>query len=77
FTFSGLAEGKVKLSFAKSGYAPGYASAQAGASGADILVSLKKEGQPQSYNPSTARTLYQTTEAGPYAVIFQPNSLDT
>lgn len=76
FTLSGLAEGKAKLSFVKSGYAPGYASAQTG-DATGVLVTLKKEGKAQPYNPSTAQTLYQTTEAGPYAVIFQPGSLDT
>ncbi|WP_245969441.1 carboxypeptidase regulatory-like domain-containing protein [Calidithermus roseus] len=77
FNFSGLASGKVRLSFHKDGYAPGYATAQAGAQEASVLVALKKEGSAQPYDPATSRTLYQMTEAGPYAVIFAAGSLDT
>lgn len=77
FSFSGLASGQVKLSFHKDGYAPGYATAQTGAQEASVLVALKKEGSAQPYDPATSRTLYQMTEAGPYAVIFAAGSLDT
>ncbi|MER3462583.1 MAG: hypothetical protein C4342_06260 [Armatimonadota bacterium] len=77
FALGSLPSGKVKLSFSKTGYAPGYATAVSGTDTASTLVTLKKEGAAQPYNPSTARTLYQTTEAGPYAVIFQPGSFNT
>jgi hypothetical protein len=77
FSFSGLAGGSVRLSFHKDGYAPGYATAQTGAQEASVLVALKKEGSAQPYNPTTNQTLYQMTEAGPYAVIFAAGSLET
>ncbi|HEU4743180.1 MAG TPA: carboxypeptidase regulatory-like domain-containing protein [Meiothermus sp.] len=77
FILSGLPQGRVNLALSKANYAPGYASADSGDSAQAVIVALKKGGAPQSYNPTQARTLYERTEAGPYAVIFQPNSLDT
>jgi len=77
FSLGGLAEGTVKLSFHKDGYAPGYATARTGAQEASTLVALKKEGNAQPYDPATGQTLYQMTEAGPYAVIFAAGSLAT
>ncbi|RIH81149.1 Carboxypeptidase regulatory-like domain protein [Calidithermus terrae] len=77
FSLGGLAEGTVKLSFHKDGYAPGYATARTGAQEASTLVALKKEGSAQPYDPATGQTLYQMTEAGPYAVIFAAGSLAT
>lgn len=77
FILSGLPQGRVNLALSKANYAPGYASADSGDSAQAVIVALKKDGTPQSYNPTQARTLSERTEAGPYAVIFQPNSLDT
>jgi len=73
FTLSGLAVGSVNLAISKSDYAPGYATAKASDKPQAVLVWLKKQGTAQAY----AVTLSEKTEAGPYAVIFQPNSLDT
>jgi hypothetical protein len=77
FTLTGLTAGTVNLTIGKSGYAPGYANGKAGDSAQVVPVSLKKQGAQQSYAASTAVTLSEKTEAGPYAVIFQPNTLDT
>ncbi|WP_337869432.1 carboxypeptidase regulatory-like domain-containing protein [Meiothermus sp.] len=77
FELRGLPAGLVKLDFEKTGYAPGHGIAESADSAQTVLVALKKDGTEQSYNPTQARTLFQRTEAGPYAVIFQPNSLET
>ena len=77
FSLTGLATGAVELSITKSGYAPGYANATAGSSSDSVYVLLKSEGTPQSYATSGATTLSQSTANGPYAVILQPNSVDT
>jgi hypothetical protein len=77
FELRGLPAGLVKLDFEKTGYAPGHGIAESARSAQTVLVALKKDGTEQSYNPTQARTLFQSTEAGPYAVIFQPNSLNT
>lgn len=77
FTLAGLASGNIGLSIARSGYAPSFASAKVGDQADAVLVWIKKQGALQPYNASTAVTLSQRTEAGPYAVIFQPGSLDT
>jgi hypothetical protein len=77
FTLAGLTAGNVNLSVAKVDYAPGFATAKAGDSTQPVLVTLKKQGSPQSYDVAKAKTLSQKTEAGPYAVILAPNSLDT
>ncbi|WP_333659927.1 carboxypeptidase regulatory-like domain-containing protein [Meiothermus cerbereus] len=77
FELRGLSAGLVKLDFEKAGYAPGHGIAESASSAQTVLVALKKDGAEQSYDPTQARTLFQRTEAGPYAVIFQPNSLDT
>jgi hypothetical protein len=75
FTISGLAAGKVNLSIAKSGYAPSFATGKAGDHPDAIVAWVKRQGTPQSYDPSKAITLSQKTEAGPYAEIFQPGTL--
>lgn len=77
FTLNGLASGAVELSISKSGFAPGYANAKAGNSSDSVYVLLKAEGTPQSYGVGNGTTLSQTTANGPYAVILQPNSVDT
>jgi hypothetical protein len=77
FSLTGLASGAVELSIAKSGYAPGYANATSGNSSDSVYVRLKAEGTPQSYTTGNATTLTQSTANGPYAVILQPNSVDT
>jgi hypothetical protein len=77
FTLTGLASGNVNLAISKTDYAPGFASAQVGDSPAAVVATLKRQGTLQTYNAGMAVTLSEKTEAGPYAVIFQPNSLDT
>ncbi len=77
FVFNNLPAGTVTFSVSLSGYAPGYATAQSGSSAQTALIALKKEGRLQDYDASTSKTLSQTTEAGPYAVIFAPNSLNS
>lgn len=77
FSLGGLDGGKVTLSINKTGFAPGFATPTLGDHGAPALVTLKREGSKQSYAPTTARTLSEVTEAGPYAVIFDASSLDT
>ncbi len=77
FSISNLAAGTVNFSLEKLGFAPGYATAQAGDNAQNVLVSLKKEGARQNYTASQTKTLIQRTEAGPYAVIFTAGSLDT
>jgi len=77
FSLTGLASGAVELSITKSGYAPGFANATAGTSSDSVYVLLKAEGTPQSYAVGNAVTLSQSTANGPYAVILQPNSVDT
>jgi hypothetical protein len=77
FTLAGLAAGDVTLSISAKDYAPGYTSARAGDSAQAVLVTLKKQGTAQTYNAGSAMTLSQKTEAGPYAVVLAPNSLET
>lgn len=77
FSLAGLTSGAVELSVTKSGYAPGFANATAGTSSDSVYVRLKAEGTPQSYAVASAVTLSQSTANGPYAVILQPNSVDT
>ncbi|ACG71330.1 hypothetical protein AnaeK_0087 [Anaeromyxobacter sp. K] len=77
FTLTGLAAGDVRLTFTKEGYAPSYAGARSGDRSEAVLATLKREGARQPYDPSTARTFSEVTEAGPYAVILPAGSLDT
>ncbi|MBF5045761.1 hypothetical protein FGE12_25360 [Aggregicoccus sp. 17bor-14] len=77
FTAEKLPEGPAVLRFTREGYAPGYGNATVGADGDAVLVTLKPEGNRQAYDPGQAGELHTTTEAGPYAVFFQPNTLDT
>ena len=77
FALAGLAAGTVNLSISLKDYAPGFASARVGDTTQPVLARLKKQGTPQSYSAASAMTLSEKTEAGPYAVILAPNSLDT
>ena len=77
FSLAGLAAGNVTLAITMKDYAPGFASALVGATTQPVLARLKKQGAPQPYQAATAMTLSEKTEAGPYAVILAPNSLDT
>jgi hypothetical protein len=77
FTLSGLAAGSVNLSASGEDYAPGFATAKVSDATQTALITLKKQGKEQSYSATTAKTLSEKTEAGPYAVILAPNSLDT
>src|SRR6185369_7092778 len=77
FSLSGLAPGPVNLTINNSEYAQGYATAQVGDTTQPVLAQLKKQGALQSYNVSGGATLSEKTEAGPYAVILAPNSMDT
>lgn len=77
FTIANLPAGPVLLGVSKSGYAPAYATPRASDKPESTFVTLKAQGNPQSYSPAAARTLSQATEAGPYAVSFAAGSLDT
>ncbi|MDH4275265.1 MAG: carboxypeptidase-like regulatory domain-containing protein, partial [Gammaproteobacteria bacterium] len=77
YTLAGLAKGWTAVAFTQNGYAPGYGNAQVGDVGEPLLVPLKKMGAAQAYDNNSTRTLFEKTEAGPYAVIFQPGSLNT
>lgn len=77
FAISGLEEGLVNLELKKEGYAPGFATQTLSGGPQTALVALKREGVRNSYDPTEAATLTETTDAGPYAVIFTPDSLDT
>jgi hypothetical protein len=77
FLFTNLPEGPVSLSIFKSGYAPAYAITDSAAEARAAVVSVKKEGEHQAYDASQASTIVETTDNGPYAVIFEPNTLDT
>lgn len=77
FSLEGLEAGDVTLAISAEGYAPAFASAVIGDTTQPVLARVKKQGEPQSYSADSAQTLSEKTEAGPYAVIFEPNSLDT
>lgn len=77
FSLEGLDAGDVTISIVSEDYAPAFASALVGDTTQPVVARMKKQGTPQSYDASTSKTLSEKTEAGPYAVIFQPNSLDT
>jgi hypothetical protein len=77
FTLDGLASGPVTVTVTKTGFAPAYATPRASDKPESTRVAMKKQGTAQSYSPTAARTLSQTTEAGPYAVTFLANSLDS
>jgi hypothetical protein len=77
FILNGLPEGSVSVSVTKDGYAPGYGIADSASDARAVLVTLKKEGEPQTYDATQAGTLVERTDNGPYAVIFEPNTLDT
>src|SRR5690606_15050394 len=61
----------VTLSFSRADYAPGFDNVQVNEDSDALLVALKKQGELQDYNIGTTKTIFETTEAGPYAVIFQ------
>lgn len=75
FTLTGL--GAVNLSFSKTDYAPGFTTVNATSAADAVLMRLKKQPSAQAYDATKKATLSQLTEAGPYALILQPNSLDT
>jgi hypothetical protein len=77
FSLDGLGDGEVTIAISKEDYAPAFASAVVGDTTQPVVARMKKQGASQSYSTSTAKTLSEKTEAGPYAVIFEPNSLDT
>jgi len=77
FSLEGLDEGEVTLAIDVDGYAPAFATAVIGETTQPVLARMKKQGTPQSYSADTAQTLSEKTEAGPYAVIFEADSLDT
>jgi|GEM_PF-384017 len=77
FSLEGLDEGDVTLAISVEGYAPAFASALVGETTQPVLARMKKQGKLQPYAADAAQTLSEKTEAGPYAVIFEPNSLDT
>jgi hypothetical protein len=75
FALTGI--GAATLTFTKDGYALSYATVNA-TSAADVLVMrLKQQPGSTAYDTTTSATLSQKTEAGPYALILSPNSLDT
>ena len=77
FSLEGLDAGEVTLAISLDGYAPAFASAEVGETTQPVLARMKKQGTPQAYDAGSAQTLSEKTEAGPYAVIFEPDSLDT
>jgi len=77
FSLTGLAKGSAVVSLEKTSYAPAYENVTVGENAEVVLVPMKREGARQSYNPTQTATLSERTEAGPYAVIFQPNTLNT
>ena len=77
FSLDGLPSGMVVVGLSLNNYAPGYVTTNGGDDGTAVLTSIKKQGSLQNYDPTQAQTLSESTDAGPYAVIFQPNTLDT
>jgi len=77
FELDGLEEGEVTVSIDAEGYAPAFASAEIGETTQPVLARMKKQGAMQSYSTNSAMTLSEVTEAGPYAVILEPDSLET
>ena len=77
FNLTGLTKGAAVVSLAKANYAPGYENVTVGENAEAVIVPLKKEGTRQAYNPTGTKTISESTEAGPYAVVFAPNTLDT
>lgn len=77
FTLSGLVAGTAVITIAATDYTTSYENAAIGASAAPVLSALKKEGARQNYSVSESKTIFETTTAGPYAVIFGANTLNT
>jgi hypothetical protein len=77
FELDGLAAGDVTVAIDASGYAPAFANATVGDMTESVLAKVKKQGEAQSYDADSEMTLSEKTDAGPYAVILEPNSLDT
>jgi hypothetical protein len=78
FTLEKMPEGESVLRVTHETYAPSYANVEVGKEGpAGVVVTLKKEGTRQPFTHAEGGTLYQMTEAGPYAVTLRPNSLAT
>lgn len=77
FELDGLAAGDVTVTIEASGYAPAFVNATVGDMTESVLAKVKKQGEAQSYEADAEMTLSEETDAGPYAVILEPNSLDT
>lgn len=78
YTLEVAADQDVVVDFSADGHAPGFERTLVAAGKEDaMMVSLKSQGSLQPYTRTTAQTLVQATEAGPYAVIFQADTLDT
>jgi hypothetical protein len=77
FTLAGLVQGSVNLAVDGKDYAPAFTTTKISDTTQPAFITVKKQGQPQSYNRQSSMTLSQKTEAGPYAVILQPDSLET
>jgi hypothetical protein len=77
FQLKNLPAGKVGLTFSKSGYAPGFSNGESSSAGGDALIlTLKQTGSPQAYDPTVAETFVEKTEAGPYTLKLDANSID-
>ena len=77
FTLESLPAGDVQLTVTQSGYAPGYATGKSSGAPGPVLVTVKKQGALNTYDPRTALTLSERTESGPYALVLEPDTLDT
>lgn len=79
FTLSGFSAGSsIPVTISMANYALGYGNAEIGVNAAPLIVPLKKElGARKPLDQSVGGTISFSTEAGPYAVIFTANSLDT
>ena len=79
FTLSGFSAGSsIPVTISMSNYAIGYGNAEIGINAAPLIVPLKKElGSRKPLNQSVGGTISFSTEAGPYAVKFTANSMDT
>ena len=77
YAAANLAQGPIQVTFARDGYAPGYATATISAQAETTFTALKPQGSMQHYDATKAATLSETTEDGPYAVQLQPNTIDS
>jgi hypothetical protein len=77
FTLAGVPAGSVNVAIGVEGYAPSYAESKSSDTAQAVLVNMKKQGAEQSYDATSARTLSEKTEAGPYALTLSPDSIDS